>query len=152
MVRDICSPAVTGPRLALCARSSSPDGIDGAWWPSSGDLGKELPDLVSVLGSKIGPIRRVVYDPSEWPRTPSRIIVGGVALSVDPYSMVERGTIYLVGTHSRDAVMYVVPPKTDTAIVQRALQAVSDATVPMTAPVLRHLLGYFAPTGEGSAR
>jgi hypothetical protein len=93
----------------------------------------------------------VVYDPSIWPTTPSRIIRRGVAISVDPYNMVTSETIYLVGTHSRDAVLFVVPPSCAVAVVDRVLGAVSEAAGPMHASVLRHLLGHFSEAAKASA-
>ena len=60
-------------RLALCQRDHTRGAIDGAWWPKSLDLSSELPDLVSVFGSWIGEVHRVVYDPRAWPPAPARI-------------------------------------------------------------------------------
>jgi hypothetical protein len=140
----ISSPRTHAPRIAFCSRSPARGSVDGVWWPSSNVLGAELPDVLAVLGTRIGEVRRVVYDPSIWPPTPSRIIRRGVSISVDPYTLVASETLYLVGTHSRDAVLYVVPPSCAVAVVDRVLAAVSDATGPMTALVLRHLLGHFA--------
>lgn len=139
------------PRLAFCTRSPTRGSVDGAWWPSSTNLGAELPDVLAVIGSRIGEVRRVVYDPSIWPATPSRIIRRGVAISVDPYTLVSSETIYLIGTHSRDAVLYVVPPSCAVAVVDRVLAAVSDATGPMNAFVLRHLLGQFSVSEKEAA-
>src|ERR1700754_5129181 len=115
IARPIPKPA----RLALCTRATIPGGVDGAWWPGSPDLRTELPGLVAVLGLAIGPVRRVVYDLSMWPTPPSRIIRGTMITSVDPYTLVARDTIYLMGTHSRDAVLYVVPPAVPDAAVRR---------------------------------
>ncbi len=140
----ISSPRTHAPRLAFCSRSPVRGSVDGAWWPSSTDLGAELPDVLAVFGSRIGEVRRVVYDPSIWPPTPRRIIRRGVAISVDPYTLVTSETIYLIGTHSRDAVLFVVPPSCAVAVVDQVLGAVTDATGPMSAFVLRHLLGQFA--------
>jgi hypothetical protein len=125
--------------------------VDGAWWPGSNDLGAQLPDLVAVVGSMIGEVRRVVYDPSVWPPTPRRVIRRGVAISVDPYSLVTSETLYLIGTHSRDAVLYVVPPSCKATVANRVLGAVSESTVPMMASVVRHLLGHFTEVGDGRA-
>jgi hypothetical protein len=55
-------------------------------------------------------VYRVVYDPAIWPHVPSRIIRDKAQISVDRYTMVASDTIYLIGTHSRDAVPYLVPP------------------------------------------
>jgi hypothetical protein len=135
-------------RLAFCSRATGRGGVDGAWWPGSDNLGAQLPDLVAVVGSMIGEVRRVVYDPSIWPPTPRRVIRRGVAISVDPYSLVNSETLYLIGTHSRDAVLYVVPPSCKPTVANRVLAAVSESTVPMMASVVRHLLGHFAEAGE----
>jgi Family of unknown function (DUF5994) len=150
---QIASQCSNATRLALCDRSTLPGAVDGAWWPHTSDLRTELPDLVAVLGLLIGAVHRVVYDPSIWPHAPSRIIRGTAQISVDPYSMVSCDTIYLIGTHSRDAVLYVVPPASPGEAVRRVLSAVSDATQPMSVPVLRHLIRHFAtPAGRAEAR
>lgn len=141
---SVSPPKTNTARLAFCSRSTGRGGVDGAWWPGSSDLGAELPDLVAVVGSMIGEVRRVVYDPSIWPPTPSRVIRRGVAISVDPYALVTSETLYLIGTHSRDAVLYVVPPSCNGKLANRVLGAVSESTVPMMASVVRHMLGHFA--------
>lgn len=127
-------------RLQLCPRMEVEGAVDGAWWPKSADLGKELPDLIAVFGYWIGPVRRVVYDVSTWRSAPSRVIRGNVAISVDPYRLVARDTIYLLGTHSRDAVLYVVPAATDQSTAHRVLNAVCKHAHTTSAATLRHLL------------
>ena len=88
----------------------------------------------------IGEVRRVVYDPRAWTKTPSRMIRHGVAISVDPYTMVTSETIYLIGTHSRDAVLYVFPQTSTIAVVDRVLDAIRASDAPMDTSVLRHLV------------
>ncbi|HZU47714.1 MAG TPA: DUF5994 family protein [Mycobacterium sp.] len=127
-------------RLALCERAPTRGGIDGAWWPKSGDLRSELPDLVEVFGSWIGPVHRVVYDPSMWPLAPPRIIRGKTVVSVDPYRLHARDTIYLKGTHSRDAVLFVLAPSSGSSAVSQVLRTVSESTQPMSVAGLRQLL------------
>lgn len=140
---QIVSQRSSATRLAFCDRSTGAGAIDGAWWPNTCDLRAELPDLVAVLSLLIGPVHRVVYDPSMWPSAPSRIIRGATVISVDPYAMVARDTIYFVGTHARDSVLYVVPPSSSGDAAHRVLRAVADATQPMSAPVLRRLVEDF---------
>ena len=136
-------------RLALCERATTVAGaVDGAWWPNSTSLRIELPDLIAVISLTIGPVKRVVYDPSSWPDAPSRIIRGSTVISVDPYTLVAADTIYLVGTHSRDAVLFIVPPSTPSWAVHRVLRAVSRATQSMSVAVLRHLVARFAAEGD----
>ena len=127
-------------RLQLCPRMSVEGAVDGAWWPRSTDLGDELPDLIAVFCSRIGPVRRVVYDASMWHSAPSRVIRGTTSIPVDSYRLVARDTIYLLGTHSRDAVLYVVPASTDLSLARRVLRAVFEHASTTSAPALRLLL------------
>lgn len=135
-VSDRSSPA----RLLLCDRGTEAGAVDGVWWPASTDLRKVLPDLVTVLSRLIGAVHRVVYDPIVWPNAPSRIIRGNTAVAVNPYALVASDTIYLMGTHSRDAVLYVVPPSSRNDVVGRVLRTVADARAPMSADMLRRLV------------
>ncbi len=127
-------------RLQLCPRMSVEGAVDGAWWPRSTHLGDELPDLIAVFGSLIGPVRRVVYDASTWHSAPSRVIRGATAIPVDSYRLVASDTIYLLGTHARDAVLYVVPSDADRASAVRVLNAVFEQTPLTSAAKLRYLL------------
>jgi uncharacterized protein DUF5994 len=140
----IAAPSSGPARLALCTRSTIPGAVDGAWWPQSCDLRSELPDLVAVLGMSIGP--------SLWPAAPSRIIRGTALTTVDPYTLVANDTIYLMGTHSRSAVLFVVPPAVPGAAVRRVLRAVSNATGAMSVAVLRHLVDRFVTEPDPAAR
>ena len=96
-------------------------------------------------------MHRVVYNPAIWPATPPPIIRGKAQISVDPYSMVASDTIYPIGTHSRDAVLYVVPPSSREEVVHRLLRAVSTATQPMSVDTLRQLANYFAASDPSDA-
>jgi uncharacterized protein DUF5994 len=130
-------------RLALCERAGTRGGIDGAWWPKSSDLGSELPDLVAVFGSWIGAVARVVYDPSAWLSAPSRILSRNQMIAVDPYRLVFNDTVYMVGTHSRDAVLFVVPPSTASHAAERLLHLVSASAQPTNVSALRQLVREF---------
>jgi Family of unknown function (DUF5994) len=139
------------PRLVLCERSATRGGVDGAWWPNSTDLKAELPDLVAVFASWIGPVNRVVYDPSLWLPAPSRIIRGNTVIRVDPYRLRACDTIYLRGTHSRDAVLFVVAPSNASLAVHRVLRVVSRSTQPMNVAVLRQLVRQSTQIAAGAA-
>lgn len=114
--------------------------MDGAWWPNTRDLNVELPDLLAVVGSWIGPIRRVVYDRRVWLPAPARIIRGATSVAVDPYRLVAADTIYLVGTHSRDLVLFILPAYEADDTAPRVLRDVADSAQPMTVSLVRQLL------------
>ena len=44
------------PRLRLKPKAPTSGYVDGAWWPHSEDLSIELPDLLSVLSVRLGPL------------------------------------------------------------------------------------------------
>jgi hypothetical protein len=114
--------------------------VDGAWWPATRDLAAELPDLIAVIGAWIGPVGRIIYDSRVWSPAPARIVRGATSITMDPYRLVSRDTIYLKGTHARDAVLFVMPAGGPTETVQRVLDEVATAAHPMTATLIRNLL------------
>ena len=140
--RGAGAPAKTAPakaenrRLALSRAGSAHGCVDGAWWPTSANLGSELPDLVAVFSRWIGSIHRVVYDPVLWTTAPSRLIKHGSAISVDPYRMVHRETIGLMGTHSRTAILFVVAPAAPAVIAHKMLDLVECSAEPVAAATL----------------
>jgi Family of unknown function (DUF5994) len=135
-------------RLALCERDQTRGAVDGAWWPKSLDLSSELPDLIAVFGSWIGEVHRVVYDPSVWLPAPARVVRRNGMVSLDPYRLVFSDIVYLVGTHSRDAVLFVLSPSSPGEEVGHLLCEVSSSARPMNAEVLRHLVRQYA-SGSG---
>jgi hypothetical protein len=126
-------------RLVLCAQGNPRTGVDGVWWPRSADLRTELPDLVAVFSRWLGTVHRVVYDPSAWRSAPSRIIRHNSAVTVDPYQMVDRELIYLMGTHSRNAVLFVLPPSCDEDVARRTLQQADESSSPLNATELKRI-------------
>jgi hypothetical protein len=127
-------------RLVLCERDHTRAAVDGAWWPKSLDLSVELPDLLTVFGIWIGAVRRVVYDPNLWLAAPTRLIHHNGIVSLNPYRLVFSDTIYLMGTHSRDAVLFVLSPSSTHEEARRLLGEVSTSALPMNADVLRQLV------------
>jgi hypothetical protein len=115
--------------------------VSGAWWPKTGSLATELPDLITVFGLWIGTVHRIVYDPSAWLDSPSRIIQRNSTVAVDSYRMTFGDTLYLMGTHSRDAVLFIIAPSCPTEVACRVLKLVHNSSSPIAAHELRRLLG-----------
>ena len=137
---DAATGLPSATRLALCGRTDQRGTVDGAWWPPDYNLKNTLPDLISVMGRWLGPVHRVLYDPSLFPSAPTRVIRGSTVISVDRYSLVARDTIFVVGTHTRNALLYVVPPETNADHARELLKTVSDAAQPMTVRMLRAIV------------
>jgi len=137
-------------RLALCERDQTRAAVDGVWWPENLDLSVTLPDLLAVFGLWIGAVHRVVYDPRAWLPAPKRLIRHSEMVSLDPYRLVFSDTIYLVGTHSRDAVLFVLSPSCCGEEPRRLMCEISASAIPMNARVLRQLVRQCASGTETS--
>lgn len=144
---DDDSGAGLATRLALSNYPGVQGTVGGAWWPPDRRLGTGLQDLVAVLGLRIGPVRRVLYDPALWENAPTRLIRGSTAVAVDAYSLIARDTVYLMGTHNRHSLLYVVPPGSTQLDACRVLTAVAAAANPLSVPMLRAIL-----TGQARPR
>ena len=58
-------------------------------------------------------------------------------VSLNPYRLIFSDTIYLMGTHSRDAILFVLPPSSPNDEARRLLSELSASTQPVNAGELR---------------
>jgi hypothetical protein len=104
------TPPEHTPRLRLKPKAPPSGYVDGAWWPHSEDLTAELPDLLSVLSVRLGPIGRVVYNMSEWATPPKRLAAGGRPVRLDGYHLQPASTVEVLGLDRNKIVLLVVSP------------------------------------------
>ncbi|MDI9887386.1 DUF5994 family protein [Streptomyces sp. HNM0645] len=114
----------TPARLSLTPMGSAPGLLDGAWWPRSRDLSRELPDLVDVLDACWGRITRVTVNPTHWSVIPRKVAVAGHKVHVgwfaneqDPHKLI------LLSYTSGRWDLLVIPPETDAAAAARLMAA-----------------------------
>ncbi|WP_232248133.1 DUF5994 family protein [Streptacidiphilus rugosus] len=117
-------------RLALrpgFAPGARPIGaLDGAWWPHSDDLVRELPSLVEKL-DRLGRITRVNVNPTHWQSLPREVPVPGHVVKVgwftteqDPHKLLLMS--YRLGRWD----LLVIPPQTSQAAAARLMAAATD--------------------------
>ena len=104
------TPPVHTPRLRLKPKAPQNGYVDGAWWPHSADLTAELPDLLSVLSVRLGPIGRVIYNVSEWAKPPAKFATGGRTVRLDGYRLQPVNTVEVLGLNRNRIVLLVVSP------------------------------------------
>src|SRR4051794_39358339 len=86
------APGLLGPvdrraaRFSLDPSLSHTGMFDGAWWPRSRDLGRELPALIAALHRRIGPVLHVGVERSAWDTVPPRITVDGRVVRINCFS------------------------------------------------------------------
>lgn len=114
------------PRLRLKPKAPPYGRVDGAWWPHSGDLANELPDLLAVLSVRLGRIERVLYNVNEWPKPARKLFTGGRSVRLDGYQRQPAGTIEVLGLDTGRLVLEVIQPGEQPASAHRKLMAAAS--------------------------
>ncbi len=134
--RHVTPPDYT-PRLRLKPKAPSTGYVDGAWWPHSDDLTKELPDLLAVLSVRLGAIDRVLYNLSEWAKLPAKLATGGRKVRLDGYRLQPINTLEVLAVNRSKILLLVVPPHTDPGHAHTTMMA---AAAPDNDSTVDHLL------------
>jgi hypothetical protein len=121
-------------RVSLSPANAARGLLDGAWWPRSRDLSRELPVLTDAMDRDWGRITRVTVNPQFWPVIPRKVHVGGHVVKVgwftdeqDPHKLV----LMCEAVGRRD--LLVVPPETGDAAAARLMSAAADPLHSLTA-------------------
>lgn len=119
--------ATAGVRMLLKPECADRGMVDGAWWPRSRDLARELPSLVAVLDECWGRITRVAVNVRTWPEIPEKVPAGIHTVSVgwfdaeqDPDALLLLS--YTVGRWD----LLVVPPECEPDRAARLMSAAAD--------------------------
>ncbi|WP_310786428.1 DUF5994 family protein [Mycobacterium sp. Z3061] len=129
------------PRLKLKPKAPLSGYVDGAWQPRSDRLETELPDLLSVLSVRLGPICRVIYNVGEWRSSPAKFRTGGRVVRLDGYSRQPANTVEIIGLNRNKVVLLVVSPETEPT---RAHSLLMTAAGPNNAATVEDLLAHIA--------
>jgi hypothetical protein len=118
-------PAEHTSRVLLKVEASKTGYVDGAWWPYTDKLARELPALLAVLTERLGPIHRVAYRLDEWTKTSSELDIAGRAVRLDGHRYGTVHTIEVLGERDRRLILLVIPPFTD---AHRAFATLASAS------------------------
>ena len=135
----------SGLRLRVKPPCESCGFVQGAWWPRSRRLTTELPALLSALSRRFGHIDQVVYDESEWARTPSAVDFADGRVILKGLSDRSTNTISVIGAAFGEVTLLVVPPYSDPAVAYASVIAAADLDNESRAD---ELLGIDAHTGR----
>lgn len=110
-------------RILLKPPSRHPGMVNGAWWPRSRDLVKEVPLLVAALDGVWGQIYHATVQVHMWPNIPKRVRTGGHLVRIgwfdteqDPHDIC---LLSLPGRQRWD--LLVVPPELDPETAARLM-------------------------------
>lgn len=114
--RRLSSPC----RLTLAAKLGS--GIDGAWWPYTTSIARELPDLIDTLCMPLGQVVDIGINWSPFEGVPDLDLINRRGVAVTPGRETRRLRVMaLTGTRTRADLM-VVPWQTSTALAVMVLR------------------------------
>jgi Family of unknown function (DUF5994) len=125
------------PRLRLKPKAPPTGYVDGAWWPHSDGLSKELPDLLAVLSVRLDAITRVMYNLDEWVSAPEKLLTGGRVVRLDGSRLQPTNTLEILGINRKQILLLVVPPHIDP---NRAHETMMAAAAPNNASTVDALL------------
>ncbi|MDX2293006.1 MULTISPECIES: DUF5994 family protein [Streptomyces] len=100
--------------------------LDGAWWPRSRDVERELPPLITALTEYLGPVTRVGLDASAWNAIPTRLVVDGRVVHLDSFPVGDDTVLVTRGDNDHFSLM-VVPPDTPPEAAREAMARAVDA-------------------------
>ena len=122
------SATIPPARLALREPGSTERLVDGAWWPRSWDLSRELPGLADALDPLGGRITRVALSSRRWADIPSEPTVNGHPVRVHrlPAGLAEDRIVVMAQSTGRWNLL-VVPPLASAATAARLMIAASGA-------------------------
>jgi hypothetical protein len=113
-------------RLALKEAGTSDRLVDGAWWPRSWDLSRELPALADVLDPLGGRITRVALSSRLWADVPDEPVVNGHPVRVHRLPDRLAADRIVVMSHSTGRWnLLVVPPLAAAGAASRLMIAAS---------------------------
>ncbi|MDM4141931.1 MULTISPECIES: DUF5994 family protein [Mycobacterium] len=105
-------------RLTLATRLGNK--VDGAWWPRTGVISRELPELVSVLNVRLGQVVDINVNWSALQGQPQ--LNWGWWLGIDPQIMTVSG-------RDARARLLIVPHRTGTALAVMVLRRAAGLPV-----------------------
>lgn len=127
------SPPMPPPRLALKPAGAARGLLDGAWWPRSRDLTRELPALIDTLDRRWARVTRVAVHPSLWPVIPHRVPASGHVVHIGWFAEQDPNKLLLLSYTTGRLDLLVIPPECDLAAATRLMAAAGDPGCRLTA-------------------
>ncbi|RKT19528.1 hypothetical protein BX285_3993 [Streptomyces sp. 1114.5] len=145
-------PPGPGPtvRLSLTPEGATRGRLDGAWWPRSHDLLRELPPLAAALDPTWGKVTRVTVNPTHWPVIPRRVQVAGHVIHVGWFEQEQDADEVIVCSFTPLRLeLLVIPPEAEASAAEWLMTAASDPANTRTGTDLLTAAG--APTADPRA-
>lgn len=120
------SPETRPVRLRL-GEGAGQDRLDGAWWPYSRDLDREMSDLVQQFPAARGRISRALFSRPDWDTAPRKVTAGDRVVKVGSFPQDDTHVLVIQLSDRTRLTLLVVPPEFTTGQGEEALLAGSTA-------------------------
>ncbi|MGX9789685.1 DUF5994 family protein [Mycobacterium sp. MMS18-G62] len=109
--------------------SSLADGLNGAWWPHTSSIARELPDLIDGLRPRLGPIIDIGLNWSPVEGVPELDLLNRRGVAATPGRETRHLRVMtLTGKHAR-AHLLVVPCRTSQSLAVMVLRRAADLPI-----------------------
>jgi Family of unknown function (DUF5994) len=126
MNRAVCGRRLASPvRLSLAIELG--EGLDGAWWPHTASVARELPELIGALSARLGEILDISVNWSSLEGCPDFDAVKRASM-VDPVRVTHQRLMMITGSQC-SANLLVVPCRTSSALAVMVLRQAATLNV-----------------------
>ena len=105
------------------------DGLDGAWWPHTASIARELPDLIDALREPLGQIIDIGLNWSPLEGVPDLDLLNKRGVAATPGRETRRFRVMTLTGSDAKANLLVVPCRTSTALAIMLLRQAADLPV-----------------------
>lgn len=119
----------TANRVRVSLAGSLGGHIDGAWWPYSASMGRELPDLVAALIPAIGEVIDIQLNWLAKSRTPVLSTMSATATEKMGWDTTQQRLMSLAGTTASTRIL-VIPAMTPEALALMLLRQSAGRLIP----------------------
>ena len=120
MNRGACDRRLASPvRVTLAIELGK--GLDGAWWPHTASVARELPDLIGALSARLGEILDISVNWSSLEGHPDLDAVKRASMA-NPVRVVSHHRLMMITGSQCSANLLVVPCRTSSALAAMVMR------------------------------
>ncbi len=128
MTREITGRRFSSP-VRFTLASLLGDGLDGAWWPHSASIARELPELIEALGERLGRVIDIGVNWSPLEGVPDLDSLNRHGVAATPGRETRRFRIITIKGSDACANLLVVPCRTTNGLAIMLLRQAADLPI-----------------------
>ena len=127
MNRAVCGRRLASPvRLTLAIELG--EGLDGAWWPHTASVARELPELIGALSARLGEVLDISVNWSSLEGCPDFDAVKRASM-VGPNRVASHQRLMMITGSQCSANLLVVPCRTSSALAVMVLRQAATLNI-----------------------